>query len=131
MQWDCAKADNNDSKPVDYPDENTGDEPDEGDDNSLDEPDDGKNKRRKGKKAKPVENEPEEGPNEPDKPSKPVDNTPDRDAAYWRGVRATAAAILLAGKRARAGQSGVKLPQEGSVARAIIDAGRRRRGEIP
>lgn len=111
-----------------YPDENSDDENSDDDDSPTDgEPEDGGKRRKKGKRAK--------------EPDEPVDNTPDRDEAaralrslrgdaYQAAVAATAAAIVLAGKRARTGQAGVELPPEGSMARAIIDAGRRRRGEI-
>ena len=109
-------------------------------DDQWGEPDDGGKRRKKGKKA-----------------AEPEDTTPERDVAekavralqalhaenYERGVTATAQAIILAGKlrRGTAGAKrsekprntvipGARLPPEGSMARAIIDAGRKRRSEL-
>lgn len=137
----AKKADNDrEEDPNPYPDEDTGDEPDEGDDSPTDGPDN-KSRKKKSKKA-----------------AAPKDASDDEDStasaltgsAYEQHVRATAAAIIAAGQKAR----GIKPSPKQAAARIyesncrvieaevsaglpaqytadlIISAGKRRRGEL-
>lgn len=138
------KAGNDKETPSKYPDD-TNDDNDADDTNDRDDPndqgdtDDHKPPKKGKKKSKPVadDEEAEEGDNIDERDTSPDRHEPTgahvalQPADYAASVKATAAAIVAAGKRARNGEAGVKLPPKGSMARAIIDAGKRRRGEIP
>jgi hypothetical protein len=104
---------------------------DEGDDAPHDAPEDQddaeKRRRKKAKEAKEREGCDDKDVEEAE--ARAYIATNGRIGSYLSAVKYSAKAILAAGAKYRAGTVGTELPPKGTLARMVIDAGKKRRGE--